>query len=279
MNNEDKAKIILALKHNFWVRLICYPFMTIKKENIKKNFYKSEDAKFIRSLKDTYEGKRCFIIGNGPSLTVDDLNKLKNEYCFASNKILWLFDQTDWRPVFYTCVDKEVFCMVEEKLGQYDIKYKFCNYELKNKKRKSDLHYVCQYLKFSLRKDKAEPYFSEDVSKYIGASYTVTCDMIQIAAYLGFNEIYLLGVDHNYSMQYDSKGKVIVTDSKLQNYAKGIPDWGKSIQNVNVTTKAYQVAKEYADTHGIKIYNATRGGKLEVFERVNLDDVLQKNPE
>ena len=36
---------------------------------------------------------------------------------------------------------------------------------------------------------------------------------------------------------------------------------------------AYKKAKEYADKHGIKIYNATRGGALEVFPRVNFDDL------
>ena len=37
---------------------------------------------------------------------------------------------------------------------------------------------------------------------------------------------------------------------------------------------AYQAAREYADRHGIKIYNATRGGKLEVFERVDFDSLF-----
>ncbi len=36
----------------------------------------------------------------------------------------------------------------------------------------------------------------------------------------------------------------------------------------------YRLLKKYADRHGIKIYNATRGGNLEVFPRVQLEDVL-----
>ena len=39
--------------------------------------------------------------------------------------------------------------------------------------------------------------------------------------------------------------------------------------------KAYMAAHQYADSHGIKIYNATRGGELEVFERVELDGMLK----
>ena len=44
----------------------------------------------------------------------------------------------------------------------------------------------------------------------------------------------------------------------------------------NEQLKAYQKAKQYAETHGIKIYNATRGGKLEVFERVDFDSLFEK---
>ena len=38
--------------------------------------------------------------------------------------------------------------------------------------------------------------------------------------------------------------------------------------------QGYCVVKKYAQEHGIKIQNATRGGKLEIFERVNLDDLF-----
>ena len=39
--------------------------------------------------------------------------------------------------------------------------------------------------------------------------------------------------------------------------------------------KGYQMCKNYADTHGIKIYNATRGGMLEIFERVDFDSLFE----
>lgn len=44
---------------------------------------------------------------------------------------------------------------------------------------------------------------------------------------------------------------------------------------LDFATMAFEKAKEYADGHGIKIYNATRGGKLEVFERVNFDALFR----
>ena len=38
----------------------------------------------------------------------------------------------------------------------------------------------------------------------------------------------------------------------------------------------YEYAEKYSREHGFRIFNATRGGFLEKFERVNLDDVLKK---
>ena len=40
---------------------------------------------------------------------------------------------------------------------------------------------------------------------------------------------------------------------------------------IDAIMDGYKAAKQYADLHGIRICNATRGGKLEIFERVDFD--------
>ena len=61
--------------------------------------------KEIRGYRDAYQGQRCFIIGNGPSLRVADLDRLKGEFSIASNSIYRLFGDTAWRPTMYTAHD------------------------------------------------------------------------------------------------------------------------------------------------------------------------------
>ncbi len=56
--------------------------------------YKEELLK-LSEYKDKYKGRSCFVIGTGPSLTVEDLNAIANEYTFASNSIFRYFDKTD----------------------------------------------------------------------------------------------------------------------------------------------------------------------------------------
>ena len=75
---------------------------------------KTESNQYLKELKDKYKGKRCFIIGNGPSLTKADLEMLQNEITFATNKIYQIFPQTNWRPTYYG--------MLDEGVGMSDVK-------------------------------------------------------------------------------------------------------------------------------------------------------------
>ena len=105
------------------------------------------------------------------------------------------------------------------------------------------------------------------------SSPTVSYAAMQIAVYLGYSEIYLLGFDHNYSFEFDSSGNVISTGKTDTHFFKDeVPE--DIIADVWGMTKAYESFKDYADNHGIKVRNATRGGKLEVFERVNFDSIF-----
>ena len=73
----------------------------------------------IQKYKNFYDGQRCFIIGNGPSLTIKDLEKLKafGEISIASNSIYNLFPSTDWRPTIYTVHDFQVIKKTREKIS------------------------------------------------------------------------------------------------------------------------------------------------------------------
>jgi hypothetical protein len=84
---------------------------------------------------------------------------------------------------------------------------------------------------------------------------------------MGFTKIYLLGADCNYKLE---KKHFIGTENDKNEVDSKLKYLGASAM-----IESYKVAKVYADKHGIEIYNATRGGMLEVFERVNLDDVLK----
>lgn len=234
-----------------------------------------KSRKYLRECKDIHKGKRAFIIGNGPSLTKEDLEMLTNEITFASNRIYKMFDDTEWRPKYFTISDDGVARSggAIEGINSFDCDMKFIRKEgyLAYKNMKKPL---CAVHMWWSRKYLDRPNFSENAEKGIYAIATVTYFSLQLAVHMGIREIYLIGVDHNYGMTQLKDG-TIITNPDVRSYG-----WSMSKEEKNVVGAswemevAYNYAKKYGEEYGIKIYNATRGGHLEVFERVNLDSLF-----
>ncbi|MEH6908922.1 hypothetical protein V7008_25105, partial [Neobacillus drentensis] len=132
------------------------------------------------------------------------------------------------------------------------------------------------YYIFRLGDSKVEPEFSEDIVNGVFWGNTVAYTAIQMAVYMGIKEIYLLGVDHHFSKMENDNGEIVI-DETAKDYFTEKYNSDKDdlyIPNVEISTRAFTAARRYADDHNIKIYNATRGGKLEVFERVDFDNII-----
>ena len=229
--------------------------------------------KKIRSLKGAFDGKRCFIIGTGPSLTTSDLELLQNEYTFGTNRIYELFDKTEWRPTFYVNQDADLIKKFSELIKEVPSKYLFLPIDFKDLFNDERIHYFV--LKHKEYYPKKAP-FSADVSKHLSQGFTVTYGSIQIAAYLGFSEIYLLGVDHNYSISRDAQGKPIIQGDSRPNYSQGMKEYSnpKNLPRTVESTLAFDTAEQVSRKMGFRVFNLTRGGKLESFERKQLEEVL-----
>ncbi|MCC8155583.1 MAG: hypothetical protein LIP01_16240 [Tannerellaceae bacterium] len=91
------AKNILSL----FTDLVKIPRHKAKMKKQRKENPHLHVGKDLNVFKDTKIGKRCFIVGNGPSLAIDDLNMIAGEDSFASNGIFGLLDKTVWRPTYY----------------------------------------------------------------------------------------------------------------------------------------------------------------------------------
>lgn len=226
--------------------------------------------KELAALKGRHRGDRCFVIGNGPSLTKEDVEKLQGEITFACNKIFTLGENCV--PTYYFMHDPVLLPenFAEAKKLQ-TTKFWGMHKNTERFLRKADVRedYVYYIRKNSLKKEIA---VSEDVSRYVTSSGSVAYAMLQFAFYMGFEEIYLLGFDHNFS-KIEVNGKEIVNENVTDHFAS-YNDVVTGAVNVDKLTRGFMEAKQYADTHGVRIFNATRGGKLDVFERVDLDEIL-----
>ena len=206
--------------------------------------------------------------------------KLKGEFCFGTNRIFYMFDKVDWRPDIYMCSDNDILFQEISTIKTLALKYKFVN--LSAKKYGCDpndnLNYFFLYGPFRINKKlDVQTEVSRDVSKYFAKTRTITCSCIELAFYMGFQEIYLLGVDHNYAVTQYSDGR-IVKDDTVKNYFEGMNgDEAIAIHPIDKATECYQVCQNYALQNGIRIYNATGGSKLKVFEQKNLEELFSSD--
>lgn len=215
----------------------------------------------IEALPKCAGNQRCFIIGTGPSLRIEDLDKLwsANDICISMNKIFYSFDKTVWRPDYYLVEDKILLGQNLQTIKNLHLKNmliadSFCE--------EFDGDVIRYHSGFTDVAD-GNIRFSRDASRVLYQGTTVTYTCIQFAVYLGFKEIYLLGVDCNFG-KMGEKGNHFYEEEDLKNNI-----WPKEIN-----IKAYETAKKYAEKNNIIIKNATRGGRLEVFDRVDFDSLF-----
>lgn len=232
--------------------------------------YKDKRFLPLKSYNNKFKGKRVFITCTGPSLTIADLELLKDEYVFGMNSICLIHDKTEWKPDFYGIQDVAVFEKVKEKLLSTDNGIVFAPYGYRKMYGTPEnwiyWHMCGSYHIYELiygPKFFAKFYADSYVKVYDG--YSITYSILQLAMYMGFEEIYLLGADCNYL-------------GKQQHFIEhGSYEKPEKIAGVGDRLMvSYAAAKKYADAHAIKIYNATRGGCLELFPRMVLEDVLKK---
>lgn len=288
MKIKEKVKNFFIVKKfietKFWLRIrqwiYCYcasPQALCKSRQV------------VRKLKNKHKGQRCFIIGNGPSLRAQDLELLKDEICFGANRIYEIYKETEWRATYYCVQDNDMAVeMAENASSAIDdstatfiraLTYKKVKGLYEQYKEKMVFVPIYSQL-FPVLAKVTDIKFSDNAGKYIYDGTTVTYMAMQLAAYMGFSEIYLLGVDASFPRVYDVNRNVVSEDLSLPMHFYEKKD-KKSHQihsaTLEVQLAAYQEAKEFGCKHGtFKIFNATRGGKLEIFERVRLEDILEK---
>jgi hypothetical protein len=222
-------------------------------------------------------GSPAFIVGNGPSLTKEDLDKLAAYDCitFGFNKIFLAYDETKFRPNYYIVEDWLVAKNNRNVINSLSDSQKIIP------------EILLQYLSLGVRDtivgltydtyDKSEIRISNDLCD-LSWGATVIFTAYQIAIIMGCSPIYFIGVDWSYN--FDSKTEVQILQSTgsernhfINNYHTPGEMWNRpDFKRMN---RAMEVAAAHAISNNLKVFNATRGGELKYFQRVNFDELTR----
>jgi hypothetical protein len=245
-------------------------------------------------LVNQYSGKRCFIIGNGPSISKMDIFKLQNEYTISVNSMTISKEFEIIKPKFHVLVDstrfdKNIVPMYENMQNfknlshkpRYVFPIKFRNYILENKFDDGlEITYVMANNNFENIKDI-------DISKTIPPYQNVLNAALSFAISLGFSEIFLIGFEmtgfiktYNENDSFDVGGHFYESNNtKESEYIKNLQTARSNEFLLSAYAKVFKLLKlqnDYAKSKGIKVYNATIGGTLDMFERVNFNNIINE---
>jgi len=211
-------------------------------------------------MRNAYSGKRCFILGNGPSLASMDLGPLRSEFTFGLNRIYLMFEKMGFNTTFLVVVNAYVIEQCAEEL-QEKSQLTFVPWQYRGL-----LHHKAAPLYY---RQIHKPGFSADPTRGLWSGATVTYVAMQLAYFLGFSEVVLIGVDHHFETQ-GIPGKVISAQGADPNHFD--PSYFSNgfrwqLPDLETSEYAYSLARRAFEAHGRQMYNATVGGRLEVFPR------------
>jgi hypothetical protein len=264
-----------------------------------KGFLKYKDlvSKNIE-LKDKHKGERCFILGSGPSIKKEDLKPLKNEIVFALNNFYVHPDfdiimsgekakyymtapihppqtEDEWRE-WFSDMEKHIPKTTTMLLGlnsyKGNIKYIFDKYSLFNE-HKIYWYYagrqVNEYYQFN-KKDI-------DITNMIWSANTVSIYALIFAIYMGFDEIYLVGMDHTQICNTSPQQTKIRFYDKAKHQKNEKPlNVSDKLTQVNQYMSRYIQWKQYFNLSelGVKIYNTSDESLLKLFDYKSLKEVI-----
>ncbi|RJR15189.1 MAG: DUF115 domain-containing protein [Nitrospiraceae bacterium] len=217
--------------------------------------------------KDRHKGQRCVIIGNGPSLNRMDLSFLKDEISFGSNRIYLGFEKWGFKPTYYVSVNQLVIEQSMKEILKIPVP-KFL--ALNSLDGVSDTSGIILLKTTGLPSDSVPP-FSVDPRSCIWEGFTVTFVAMQLAWYMGFSEVVLIGVDHHF-VTTGPANKEILSEGQDPNhfdpryFGKGVRWHLPDLVNSEV---AYRIAKMAFEADGRRIVDATVDGKLTIFPKAD----------
>ncbi|MQC27230.1 MAG: DUF115 domain-containing protein [Chloroflexi bacterium] len=219
----------------------------------------------LAALKDTHKGERAFIVGNGPSLKQTDMSQLKGKQSFGMNRAYLAFAEWGFATSYFVAVNDLVVQQTAEDIEQLKMP-KFLSWRARRFVQPDD---ETMFL-FSTYE---RPKFARDVRGRVWEGATVTYVALQLAFHMGFETVVLIGVDHNFETQGTPNTTVVSEGTDRDHFDERY--FGKGFRwqlpDLEASERAYHMARAAYEADGRQVLDATIGGKLQVFPKVDYD--------
>jgi hypothetical protein len=223
----------------------------------------------LKQLENVHANQRCFIIGNGPSLRQMDLSLLRGEFTFGLNRIYLLFPGLGFSTTYLVAVNDLVIEQCAAEMQALPLP-RFFTWRARHWFSKdSDITYLDTDF-------TGEEGFSTQCTGRIFEGFTVTNVALQLAYHMGFSQVILIGVDHNYITQGTANQAVISQGDDPNHFSAAY--FGKGFKwqlpDLAGSERGYQRARDAYINAGRQVLDATVGGKLTIFPKVDFQTLF-----
>ena len=251
---------------------------------------KTELGSYLRlnkQLKDIHRGERCFILGNGPSLSSVDLSLLSNEITFTVNELFYKADFDQLQTTYHLFADPFYISKLSELIPMLCRKSKPSGIFIESSGYQNILQLDASsppiYLYANGIEVETLNVTGLDLCKLLPYFCTVVQSAIMIAVYMGISEIYLLGCDCTGILNYIDK----VHGKELEHYAYQVPREEQEKQQEILLScehmffewyhifKSYRIIRRFLEGKNVTLINLTEDGILDSLEKGNLKDVIE----
>ncbi len=227
--------------------------------------WRRESKRRLAALRDAHRGRRCFVIGNGPSLRHTDVARLRDEITFGLNRIYLAFPEWGFRTSYLVSVNDLVIEQCADEFRDLAMP-KFFTWRAR---RWVPLDAYTTFLFTTY----TAPKFARDARGRLWEGATVTYVALQLAYHMGCDPVILIGVDHNFATQGEPNKTVVSQGADPNHFHPHYfgPGFRWQLPDLETSEMAYRLARAAFEADGRQVLDATIGGKLTVFPKVDYE--------
>jgi hypothetical protein len=231
----------------------------------------AKHGSWIPEFRNRYFGQDCFLLANGPSLNAVDLKRVNNFHLIGLNKVHLLLERAKLDLTFHVAINNLV---IEQAWREFTLLNcpSFLSYQPASTCVRGDSN-----IRYCLTEQMPVPRFSRVYDEPIWEGWTVTYAALQLAYFMGFKNIFLVGLDHNFKVSGSPNEEQAMQGADPNHFDPRYFAGSRwHLPDLEGSEMAYEVARFAFERSGRSIYDATEKGHCRIFPRISLEEAYSR---
>jgi hypothetical protein len=224
----------------------------------------------LTRFRDLHAGERVVLVCNGPSLNSMELDFLRHEVVIGLNKIHLGLDRFGFYPRYLVAVNPRVVEQARVELAAMTA-IKFIG-------ARAAMHLPEDAFTHHVHTLDPPVSFSRDLTQGFREGGTVTHAALQVAYWMGFSEVVIIGMDHRFTYEGNPHESRFLAGPDPNHFS---PNYfsGQVWDNPDLARSeaSYAEARRIYESSGRRIIDATVDGACTVFEKADYRQLFRSD--